>query len=103
MLQLDEPDDFVIATGEAHSVREFAQLAFSQVDLNWEDYVEIDPAYYRPAEVDYLVGDATKARTQLGWKPEVSFEDLIRMMVESDLALARGELEGRRLGPHPRP
>ena len=95
MLQQDEPEDFVIATGEAHSVREFAQLAFAQVDLNWEDYVEIDPAYYRPAEVDHLVGDASKAHQILGWKSRTTFEELVRLMVGADVQLLEDELSGR--------
>ena len=95
MLQQDEPDDFVIASGEAHSVREFAQLAFAHVDLDWEKYVEIDPAYYRPAEVDYLMGDASKAARVLGWKVQTTFEDLVRLMVEADVQLLDDELTGR--------
>ncbi len=85
MLQQDAPDDFVIATGISHSVRELLQVAFGTVGLNWEDYVVVDPALVRPAEVDYLLGDATKAQQKLGWKPRVSFEQLIQMMVEQDL------------------
>jgi GDPmannose 4,6-dehydratase len=89
MLQLDEPDDFVIATGESHSVREFVELAFGQVGLDWQKHVEIDPAYFRPAEVDFLLGDATKAREKLGWEPATSFPELVRIMVEADLKLER--------------
>ncbi len=85
MLQQDEPDDYVIATGETHSVREFLELAFSYVGLNWEDYVEFDPRYLRPTEVDILVGDASKARQKLGWQPTVTFPELVRLMVEADL------------------
>jgi len=92
MLQQPEPDDFVLATGKMHSVRQLVDLAFDAVGLPWEDYVEIDPKLIRPAEVDYLCGDATKASEKLGWKPEVSFEELIKMMVEADLeAVQRGE------------
>ena len=91
MLQQDKPDDFVVATGEAYSVRDFLQAAFEHLEMDWQQYVEIDPRYYRPAEVDYLQGDATKARQQLGWAPRVSFTELVRMMVESDLATARKE------------
>ena len=91
MLQQDKPDDYVVATGHTHSVREFCQIAFSHVGLDWEDYVVIDPAFMRPAEVDQLVGDASKANQMLGWQPAVSFEELIRMMVDADLALIRGE------------
>lgn len=95
MLQQDAPDDFVIATGEAHTVREFAELAFGRVDLNWEDYVEIDPSYYRPSEVDYLLGDATKAKNAFGWSPRTSFEELVRIMVDADVQLLEDELSGR--------
>ncbi len=91
MLQQDEPEDFVIATGERHSVRELCETAFGMVDLDWEDHVEIDPRYFRPAEVDLLQGDATKARSKLGWKPKVGFEELVRMMLDSDMELARRE------------
>lgn len=86
MLQQDEPGDYVIATGETHPVRELCQIAFDQVGLNWEDHVVIDDQFFRPAEVDLLIGDPSKAREQLGWKPEVGFEALIRMMVDADLA-----------------
>jgi len=85
MLQQAEPDDYVLATGKTHSVRDLLEAAFNAVGLNWEKYVEIDPKFIRPAEVDVLCGDATKAREKLGWQPEVTFEELIRMMVESDL------------------
>ncbi len=91
MLQQDEPEDFVISLDERHSVREFAELAFSKMGLDWEEYVEIDQRYFRPAEVEVLQGDSTKARTKLGWKPKVSFEELVDMMLESDLALAKQE------------
>lgn len=93
MLQQDEPDDYVIATGETHSVREFLTLAFEQLGLDWERYVEIDPRYFRPTEVDLLLGDATKAREKLGWRPKVSFQELVRLMVESDLAAAQDEAD----------
>jgi len=86
MLQQERPDDYVIATGETHSVREFLQEAFSHVGLAWEDHVVIDPKYYRPAEVDLLVGDGSKARTTLGWKPTTHFKDLVRLMVDADRA-----------------
>jgi GDPmannose 4,6-dehydratase len=85
MLQQDEPDDYVIATGETHSVRELLAEAFGYLDLDWQRYVEIDPRYYRPAEVDILIGDASKARRKLGWQPEVSFPQLIKQMVAADL------------------
>ena len=84
MLQQDTPDDFVICTGETHTVRRFCELAFGALDLNYEEYVVIDPKFYRPSEVDLLIGDRTKAENALGWKPETSFEELVRMMVESD-------------------
>ena len=85
MLQADAPDDFVIATGESHTVREVLDIAFGRVGLRWEDHVEIDPRYYRPAEVDHLCGDATKARRVLGWAPKVGFRELIEMMVDADV------------------
>ena len=91
MLQEDVPDDYVVAMGERHSVREFCEATFGQLELNWLDYVAIDSRYLRPAEVDLLQGDATKARKVLGWEPRRSFEDLVRMMVEKDLELARQE------------
>ncbi|MEH2196592.1 MAG: GDP-mannose 4,6-dehydratase [Nostoc sp.] len=85
MLQKDQPDDYVIATGETHSVREFLELAFNYVNLNWQDYVEFDERYLRPSEVELLIGDATKARQKLGWKPSITFEELVSLMVEADL------------------
>lgn len=85
MLQQEKPDDYVIATGIAHGVKELVEIAFRHVNLDWEKYVVIDTKLFRPAEVTHLVGDATKARTELGWRPEVSFEELIRMMVDEDL------------------
>ena len=91
MLQQDEPDDYVVATGERHSVREFCEAAFGQLDLDWSDYVRIDERYLRPAEVDLLQGDATKARKVLEWEPSVDFDELVSRMVEADLALARRE------------
>jgi GDPmannose 4,6-dehydratase len=86
MLQQEEPNDYVIATGETYSVREFLDEAFGYLDLDWKRYVEIDPRYYRPAEVDLLIGDASKARKKLGWEPKVTFKQLVRMMVDADLA-----------------
>jgi len=91
MLQQDEPDDFAIATGESHSVKEFLEETFSLLDLDWRDYVEIDPRYFRPTEVDYLLGDPGKARRKLDWVPKVGFKELVKMMVEHDLELARQE------------
>jgi GDPmannose 4,6-dehydratase len=85
MLQQESPEDLVIATGEAHSVREFLEEAFSHVDLDWREYVEIDPRYFRPTEVDFLLGDAAKARRILGWEPQVSFKELVHIMVDADL------------------
>ncbi|MFN8202133.1 MAG: GDP-mannose 4,6-dehydratase [Solirubrobacteraceae bacterium] len=87
MLQQDQADDFVIATGKSHSVRQCVEIAFDHVGLDWEQYVRIDPQFVRPAEVDHLVGDPTKAREQLGWEPRTSFEELIRLMVDADLKL----------------
>ena len=91
MVQADQPEDFVIATGVRRSVRQFCELAFSHIDLDWEQYVDIDPIYLRPTEVDALQGDASKAREQLGWKPKVSVEELAAMMVDADLLLAQKE------------
>jgi GDPmannose 4,6-dehydratase len=91
MLQQPAPDDYVVATGEAHSVREFLQLAGDVCGIDWKRHVETDPRYLRPTEVDFLLGDSSKARQKLGWKPRVSFEELVRMMVEHDLELAAQE------------
>ena len=91
MLQQDAAEDFVISMDERHSVREFAEMAFTKMDLDWEKYVEVDPRYFRPAEVELLQGDSTKARTKLDWKPKVSFEELVDMMLETDLQLAKQE------------
>ena len=89
MLQQDKPADYVVGTGETHSVRKLAQLAFDYLGLDWEQHVVVDPQFYRPAEVDVLVSDPSRARDELGWKPEVTFEELIQMMVEADLAQLR--------------
>ena len=89
MLQQPEPEDFVIATGESHTVREFLDEAFGYLGLDWQAHVEIDPRYFRPAEVDHLIGDASKAREKLGWQPRVSFRELVRMMVDADIASYR--------------
>ena len=91
MLQQPEPDDYVVGTGEAHQVREFVDLAFRHVGLNWQDYVRSDSQFSRPAEVDHLLADATKARQKLGWQPTVSFQELVQMMVEADLKAEAGE------------
>lgn len=98
ILQQDEPDDYVIATGETHTVREFCERAFGRVGLNYEDYVEVDPRYYRPTEVDLLIGDPSRAEKKLDWKPKVTFEGLVDMMVDADVeqverAKAAGTLE----------
>lgn len=85
MLQQDTPDDYVVATGETHSIKEFLDLAFNYVNLNWQDYVEFDERYLRPAEVELLIGDPTKAKQKLGWEPSVTFEQLVQIMVEADL------------------
>lgn len=95
MLQHDEPEDFVIATGESHSVREFVEEAFSCAGLDWEEFVKIDRRYCRPAEVDFLVGNASKACNILGWQPRTKFHDLVRLMVDADIALLDDELNGR--------
>lgn len=87
MLQQEKPDDYVVATGETHTVREFCELAFAEAGLNYEDHVVIDPRFYRPAEVHVLMGDATKAKEELGWEPNVKFEELVKMMVQHDLEL----------------
>jgi len=85
MLQQDEPDDYVVGTGEAHSVQEFVEEAFSYVDLDWREYVEIDPRYFRPTEVEFLLADASKARKKLGWEPKITFRELVRIMVDADM------------------
>jgi GDPmannose 4,6-dehydratase len=92
MLQQDDPDDFVVCTGETHSVREFLELAFGHVNLQWEDHVVFDDAFMRPAEVDLLVGSYAKAERELGWTPRTSFPDLVRMMVDADIMLLEGKL-----------
>ncbi|MCY4257813.1 MAG: GDP-mannose 4,6-dehydratase [bacterium] len=93
MLQQDEPDDYVVCTGETHSVREFCELAFGHLNMNYKDYVQIDKAFFRPAEVDLLVGDPKKAKKILDWHTEVSFADLVSMMVDADLELLQGKLK----------
>jgi len=89
MMQVDRPDDYVIATGVTHSVRDFLDEAFGYLDLDWTKYVEIDPRYYRPSEVDLLQGDASKARRELGWEPQVSFKQMVQLMVDHDWKIAR--------------
>jgi GDPmannose 4,6-dehydratase len=98
MLQQPQADDFVIATGESHTVREFVELAFDKVSLDWRKYVEVDPRYYRPSEVDHLRGDASKAARILGWKPLVKFSELVVLMVDADIQLLDDELAGRLVG-----
>ena len=98
MMQAEKSDDYVIATGETHSVREFCEATFSYLDLDWQEHVEIDPWYYRPSEVDLLLGDSTKARKELGWEPKVGFNELVRLMVDYDMVLARSEQQLRDLG-----
>src|SRR4029077_16425172 len=95
MLQQDNPDDYVIATGETHTIREFLELSFGHAALEWQKYVEIDPRYYRPAEVDVLIGDAAKAKKQLGWEPKVKFPELVRLMTDADIAILAYEMSGK--------
>jgi len=95
MLQQETPDDYVVATGETHSIREFLEAAFGCAGLAWQKHVEIDPRYYRPTEVDLLVGDASKARRKLGWEPKTRFPQLVKLMVDADAALLRAYREGR--------
>lgn len=95
MLQQDQPDDYVIATNETHSIREFLDEAFGHVGLDWHKHVEIDPRYYRPAEVDLLIGDYAKAKAKLGWQPKTKFKDLVIKMVDADVKLLRDHLEGK--------
>ena len=95
MLQQEKPDDYVVATGETHSVREFLEAAFAHAGLDWRKYVEIDPNYYRPTEVDLLVGDASKAKKQLGWEPKTKFNDLVKLMVDADMQMVKDHLAGK--------
>jgi GDPmannose 4,6-dehydratase len=95
ILQREEPDDLVLATGESHSVREFVELAFARAELDWEPYVVIDPRYLRPSEVGALRGDATKARRVLDWEPTVTFEELVRIMVDADVESLEAQLAGK--------
>ena len=87
ILQQDKPNDYTIGTGEAHSVREFLQEAFGYLGMDWQEYVKIDPRYYRPAEVDYLLADTTRAQKELNWQPKIKFSELVRIMVDADLEL----------------
>jgi len=95
MLQQPKPDDYIIATNETHSVREFLEAAFGHVGLDWQKYVEIDPRYFRPAEVDLLIGDYSKAKKQLGWEPKTRFADLVKLMVDADVELLCRHREGK--------
>jgi GDPmannose 4,6-dehydratase len=95
MLQADDPEDFVIATGETHSVQDAVEIAFARRDLDWNQHVEIDPKYYRPSEVDVLLGDASKAREKLGWEPKVRFRELVELMVDADVAALEDQLAGK--------
>jgi GDPmannose 4,6-dehydratase len=95
MLQQEQPDDYVVATGETHSVREFLEESFSYAGLDWKKYVELDPRYLRPSEVDLLIGDASKAKRQLNWQPKVKFKELVRLMVDADVQLLKDHREGR--------
>ena len=95
MLQQAQPVDYVVATGESHTVQEFCELAFAHANLDWRRYVLVDPGYYRPAEVEELCGDASKVRAELGWKPQTGFDELVRLMVDADIALLQDELAGR--------
>jgi len=96
MLQQKEPDDYVIATGESHSVREFLEEAFGHLNMDWKDFVEIDSKYLRPTEVDFLLGDSSKARTKLGWKPRVTFKELVKIMVDHDVEEVKKQLFGEK-------
>jgi GDPmannose 4,6-dehydratase len=93
MLQQETPDDFVVGTGEAHTVREFAELAFAHAGLDWKEHVEVDPSNFRPAEADYLCADASKARRVLGWEPTVTFHELVRIMVDADMKSVEARLK----------
>jgi GDPmannose 4,6-dehydratase len=99
ILQHGQPDDFVLATGRTESVRDFCRLAFEQLDLNYENYVEIDPRYFRPAEVDLLLGNASKAKTELGWEAKTTLEELARIMVAHDYELAQREAHAKNFVP----
>jgi GDPmannose 4,6-dehydratase len=101
ILQIGKGDDFVLATGEAHSVREFVAAAFARANLDWKEYVKHDPRYERPAEVEILIGDASKAKKALGWEPKVRFQELVRIMVDADMALLSREMPRQHLGKLP--
>jgi len=95
MLQQPQPDDYVIATNETHSVREFVEAAFRHVNLDWRRHVEIDPRYFRPTEVDLLIGDASKAKEKLGWQARTRFVDLVKLMVDADIELLKAQRAGQ--------
>jgi GDPmannose 4,6-dehydratase len=95
MLQADEPEDFVIATGETHTVREAVEIAFGRQGIDPEEYLEIDPKYYRPSEVDVLLGDASKAKEKLAWEPRVRFQELVELMVDADVRALQDQLAGK--------
>jgi GDPmannose 4,6-dehydratase len=97
MLQQDKPDDYVVATGETHTIRDFLDLSFGHAGLEWQKYVEIDPKYHRPAEVDVLIGDASKAKKQLGWVPKTKFPELVRIMTDADIAVLANEMSGKNI------
>jgi GDPmannose 4,6-dehydratase len=97
ILQQDRGDDFVIATGETHTIREFLEVAFGHFNMDWNQYVKIDPRYFRPAEVDLLIGDAAKAKKVLGWEPKVTFKELVKIMVEADEKLLALQLSGKHI------
>jgi GDPmannose 4,6-dehydratase len=101
ILQHGEGDDFVLATGETHTVREFVETAFAHVDLDWKEFVKHDSRYERPAEVDLLIGDPSKAKKILGWEPKVRFHELVRIMVDADIKLLSGETPRKHLGQMP--
>jgi nucleoside-diphosphate-sugar epimerase len=103
MLQQDQPDDYVVATGESHTVREFCQAAFERAGLDWERHVRVDPRYFRPTEVDHLLGDGSKALAAMGWRPRTGFRELVGLMVDADVALLRGRAVGRLPGGDQRP
>lgn len=97
MLQQENPDDYVIATGETHTVREFVELAFARADMDWNEFVAFDERYLRPTEVDLLIGDATKAKKQLNWEPKTTFKELVDLMVDADVQLLADEMGGRKI------
>ena len=97
MLQQEKPDDYVVATGETHTVREFLELSFGHAGLDWEKYVDKDPRYYRPAEVELLLGDPSKAKKQLGWEPKTKFKELVTLMTDADIEMLAHEMSGKNI------